>query len=388
MHSLARLSRGWPTDLFAFGMICCVAAGSAAAEEVGQVQCVPRPNTTAAPPSGAPQLRDRTRTNIDRNSSANDNLVKPACPEGQIPVGLEAASKVRFPKGNPLLRSQGGTEPRSAAPDQKFLRFEDVYTKKQGSAVEKGPARTQDGAEECPNPYSGTCYYYAAVAASGATNGAGMTISVNKPKYFNPDAQGHTLDEIAIQGGTGDGNIVELGWLVSTDQNGDADPHLFVFHWKNGNEGGYNGFGWQQYSNKYYPGQNVAALVGYEVYVGYVLFRENWWAWFDGQWLGYFPGTLWENTFNKVTLVQWFGEVATTKAGPPQIQMGSGVLPPSLAAARMFTICQVDAKPWTCSTGKRQILRRPTRAKFYEIQQLSPGNALYGGPGNAAVTSQ
>jgi hypothetical protein len=71
-------------------------------------------------------------------------------------------------------------------------------------------------------------------------------------------------------GGPKNGNIVELGWLVSTDQSGDADPHIFVFHWKNWQGTCYNGCGWQQYSNTYYPGQNIGSLVGREIYIGYV----------------------------------------------------------------------------------------------------------------------
>jgi len=89
-----------------------------------------------------------------------------------------------------------------------------------------------------------------------------MTMSVNRPVYDDSGGAGHSLDEIAVQGGPKNGNIVELGWLVSTDQNGDADPHIFVFHWKNWQGTCYNGCGWQQYSNTYYPGQNIGSLVG------------------------------------------------------------------------------------------------------------------------------
>ena len=47
--------------------------------------------------------------------------------------------------------------------------------------------------------------------------------------------------------------------------------------------------GWQQYSNTYYPGQNIGSLVGREIYIGYVFWKGNWWASFDNQWIGYFP---------------------------------------------------------------------------------------------------
>jgi hypothetical protein len=208
-----------------------------------------------------------------------------------------------------------------------------------------------------------------------------MTLSVNRPTYVNAGAQGHSLDEISIQGGANDGNIAEIGWLVSTDQNGDADPHIFVFHWVNWDGKGYNGFGWQQFSNKYYPGQNIAALMGRDVYIGYVLFQGNWWAWFDGQWLGYFPGALWQNAFTKLSLIQWFGEVASTSTAAPQIQMGDGILPPPPAAAHMRTLCDVDAGAWLCRIGDRQSLAPPTLAQYYDVKRVAPGELRYGGPG-------
>ena len=88
-----------------------------------------------------------------------------------------------------------------------------------------------------------------------------MTMSINRPTYDNSGGAGHSLDEIAIQGGSGNGNIVELGWLVSSDMNPDADPHIFVFHWVNDAKSCYNGCGWKQYSNTYFPGQNIRPIL-------------------------------------------------------------------------------------------------------------------------------
>jgi hypothetical protein len=47
---------------------------------------------------------------------------------------------------------------------------------------------------------------------------------------------------------------------------------------------------------------------------------------FDDQWLGYFPGTEWDNSYTKSALLQWFGEVASQNGVPPRTQMGDGVL--------------------------------------------------------------
>lgn len=43
-------------------------------------------------------------------------------------------------------------------------------------------------------------------------------------------------------------HIVEVGWTVDRELNGDAQPHLFVYHWVDGQATCYNGCGFVQYS--------------------------------------------------------------------------------------------------------------------------------------------
>jgi len=191
-----------------------------------------------------------------------------------------------------------------------------------------------------------------------------MTMSINRPTYDNSGGTGHSLDEIAIQGGPSNGNIVELGWLVPSDMNPDADPHIFVFHWVNSAPSCYNGCGWQQWSNTYFPGQNIGPMLGREVYIGYVFWQGNWWGWFDDQWMGYFPGSLWNGEYIKNSLVQWFGEVASLNGIPPKTQMGDGVPPPSPSAAHMLTLCDVDAKAWVCWIRDQQNIAPPATAHY------------------------
>ena len=45
-----------------------------------------------------------------------------------------------------------------------------------------------------------------------------MTTALEKPEYVNIGGSGHSLNEIAIQAGENNGDIVELGWLVSSEQ--------------------------------------------------------------------------------------------------------------------------------------------------------------------------
>jgi hypothetical protein len=207
-----------------------------------------------------------------------------------------------------------------------------------------------------------------------------MTMSVERPAYVSGDAGGHTLDEIAVQGGPGDGHIVELGWNLSTDQYGDANPHLFVFHWINWAPTCYDGCGWQQYSGTYFPGMDLSQIVGRQVYVGYVFYQGNWWAWFDNQWLGYFPGSEWSGDYTRSELIQWFGEVSSSNGVPPRTDMGNGRFPADPAAATMFTLCDVDAAAWVCWYRDMQVLGATVPA-YYDILRTGFGATRYGGPG-------
>lgn len=207
-----------------------------------------------------------------------------------------------------------------------------------------------------------------------------MTNSIDSPAYVNTGGSGHTLNEIAVQGGPNNGNIVELGWLVSSDQEGNNNPHIFVFHWKNWVGTCYDGCGWQQWSNTYHPGMDIGGALGKQVYIGYVLYQGNWWAWFDDQWMGYFPGSEWSGQYTKTSLIQWFGEVASANGIPPQTQMGDGQLPAAANAASMATLCDVDAKAWVCWYRDQQSLSR-TVAKYYDISRVAFGATRYGGPG-------
>jgi hypothetical protein len=139
-----------------------------------------------------------------------------------------------------------------------------------------------------------------------------MTFLVERPSAAG--ALGHSLSEISLQGGAGNGNIVELGWIADTVAYPDGQPHLFVFHWLNWSPTCYNACNWQQYSSTYFPGMSIGALVGRSVYIGYVYYEGNWWAWFDNQWLGSFPGSEWGGAYSKASLIQWFGEVGIGSA--------------------------------------------------------------------------
>ena len=142
----------------------------------------------------------------------------------------------------------------------------------------------------------------------------------------------------------------------------------------------YDGCGWQQWSRTYFPGMNLSAAVGREVYVGYVLWQGNWWAWFDNQWLGYFPGSVWSGTFTRTSVLQWFSELASHNGTPPLTDMGNGRHPTNAGAARMSALCDVAAADWTCWIRDRQTIDA-TRPRYYDIVHTGFGRVRYGGPG-------
>jgi hypothetical protein len=227
-------------------------------------------------------------------------------------------------------------------------------------------------------PSFGSCYYYGPAAYSRTADGGGMTMRIDRPTVGGTS---HSLNEISVQGGAGDGDIVEIGWNVSKSQYPDSDPHLFIFHWMNWNPTCYDDCNFQQSSATYFPGMNLSALVGREVYIGYVFYQGNWWAWFDNQWHGYFPGSEWGGNYKKNDLIQWFGEVAADSVIPPDIEMGDGLFPTDTNAAKDSTLCDVDAVAWVCWYRDLQSLG-PNYPPYYDIRRTAFGETHYGGPGH------
>ena len=375
---------------FSYSMFACALVGAlafsfsaptAAPQENQSVTCAKRTATAKPPPFPAgPRPKPKGGKGYERPDVVESRTpLQPLCPEGEVPVVKEfRAKKNGLMKGNPLIAPEQRLERQGELPQRKiFRKFRDVY-KLEGR---RNPPPPPPGPPACDGIWQdGACYYYGSAAFTRSANGGGMTTAVARPTYVNTGGFGHSLNEIAIQAGESNVDIVELGWLVSSDQYGDVDPHIFVFHWIGGVPQCYDGCNWQQYSNVYFPGQNVGSLVGREIYNGYVFYEGNWWAWFDNQWLGYFPGSEWGGKFNKSALIQWFGEVASLNGIPPKTDMGTGVLPPSNQAAHMFTLCDVDANAWVCWYRDQQSLNR-TVATDYDIKRVGFGETRYGGPG-------
>ena len=319
--------------------------------------------------------------------------LKPVCPEGEVPVGDFPRGK-HFIKGNPMIGSYAAPGPAHALPgelvNRLLLPFDQVYWKRDRKPTRPSSKRAAgSGDPPCDGvAWFGSCFYYGTASEQRVADGGGMTFAIQDPTLDNSGGNGHSIGEIAVMGaGVAGGSLddVEMGFSVSPDQFGDSHPHLFVYHWINGNETCYSNSsdlcGWNQYSNTYSPYMDLSQLVGQPVYIGWVHFQKAWWGWFNDQWLGYFNDSEWNGGFTRTAQIQWYGEVASNNGIPPKTNMGNGQFPSQATAASMTTLCDVDAQAWLCFYRDLQSVGA-TRINYYDIlNHTSFGAVRYGGPG-------
>jgi hypothetical protein len=348
----------------------------------GSFECVDR-TAQASPPNRLPPTESRVHQK-EGVKPPEPLITKNLCPEGRVPIASPAKPNVA--KGNPLIGPVEGKveqffgEPKTEAERiRRQLRpLKEVYNHGPGKSEEQPILPDPPGCNGIS--YFGSCYYYGSASYARPADGGGMTTTIESPVYDGSGGTGHSLDEIAVQGGTASGDIVELGWNVSTSQYSNTNPHLFVFHWIDWGPTCYDACGWQQYSSTYFPGMDLGSLVGRQVYLGYVFYEGNWWAWFDNRWLGYFPGSEWGGAYTKNDLIQWFGEVASSNGIPPRTDMGNGFFPSSSSAARNLTLCDVNAADWICWYRDQQSWGA-TFPTYYDINRNGFGQTRYGGAG-------
>jgi hypothetical protein len=198
-------------------------------------------------------------------------------------------------------------------------------------------ANTTGGSGYCEY---GACYYWATMADYGITAaGASVSITQAQPKVGPNDL--HSLAELAVESYNGQ-QVVEIGWLVAPGINQDSLTHLFVYHWVNGAETCYNGCGFVPTTTTYTAGGLVKVnTVGtYSIHYG----NSKWIIRYDGVELGYFPESIWGGTFTKTSLVQTFGEVASSSATTPLTQMGNGLFGTKTNSARISNFNLIGTK--------------------------------------------
>ena len=177
----------------------------------------------------------------------------------------------------------------------------------------------------------GVCYYENNMVAYGFTaTGATVKLTQAKPTVSSRDY--HSLVELAVESAD-DQQIVEFGWIVAPDVNGDSLPHLFVYHWVNGQSTCYNGCGFVPTSLTYKAGGLIKENSVGTYTINYV--GNKWVIYYNGTELGYFPESLWKGSFTSTQAVQAFGEIASPSTTKPLSQMGNGVVGTSAKSATM-----------------------------------------------------
>ncbi|MEV6601113.1 neprosin family prolyl endopeptidase [Actinoplanes sp. NPDC051346] len=216
---------------------------------------------------------------------------------------------------------------------------------------------------------AGAFYHYAAGTQIGATDGTSANLHIAKPELAAADA--HTLTEIAVQSADSK-QIVEVGWTVDRKVNGDDDPHLFVFYWKDGKPACYNACGFKVYSQATIkPGATLPT--GVQKRFGVQRSGSNWWIAYDSEWIGYYPDDLWNGSFTRAGATQWFGEVASATE-ETCTDMGKGLPPTDGTASRIGTIQMVNGPDPNASVH--------STSPHYGVLSLSPSTFRYGGPGS------
>jgi hypothetical protein len=174
--------------------------------------------------------------------------------------------------------------------------------------------------------YNGAGYWYswaygeqAGLSPSKGYNGM-FTVQTNEQPYIPYEESlenSHSLAQLwghDEEGGCD--SYVEIGWTESAGQfEGNYEPHLFVSVWDCGIWLGYQGIEetpyWHQSSGIVWPGSVLTHNDKFHVY-GMRMDGNNWWFYYDGQWVGYVANEAWKHLFpTHLTRGQAGGEVAT-----------------------------------------------------------------------------
>ncbi|WP_433294663.1 neprosin family prolyl endopeptidase [Actinoplanes sp. CA-030573] len=246
---------------------------------------------------------------------------------------------------------------------------------------------TAAAAEDCPN----TCFFYNTASHDAATTGLFATMWISNPTVQKPDT--HSLAELAAILHTDNGRqIVEVGWTVDNSMYTDGLPHLFVYRWVNGKPGCYNGCGWVAYADaKVKAGDPLPVGQAKQFGIQYDANSPKgggWWIKYNGEFIGYFPSTLWSQdanppvTFTETDNVQAFGEVAAGTTQPCSTMgvnksKGSDGANGSPRPAFIASIAYVNGP----AVAPNVFVSPETAATAYSVNAASARTFFYGGDG-------
>jgi Neprosin len=229
-----------------------------------------------------------------------------------------------------------------------------------------------DGASHGTIPAAASgAFFYAAAFQVATADGAAGTFVVADPKVGTAGC--HSLAELAVESAD-HRQIVEEGWTVDPGLFGDKLPHLFVYHWVDGNQTCYDGCGFKPTSKLAGSALRVGSIPNFRIE-----FRQDRWEIFDNRTeVGYFPRDLWRTPFSQAGLTQWFGEVATpTGTTRPCPQMGNGLFASDEHADKIYGMRFIGGPAVS-------LTQNVTHPSFYSAQATSFTAMRFGGPGACA----
>jgi hypothetical protein len=284
------------------GIVAAVAAsmflptiGQAAYTPPSLYDCRPR-NPKAADPPPQPVLPPEVAAALP-DAIRSDHFER-LCPSGEVP----------HPTGRPDLQKGPSPTPR-------------LSSKGQAVRVKRGRHRKPPVARAARIAV-GTLWYSYAIGyqyfnASKGVNGIWASQTNEEPYVSSVGGdKGHSIGQLwGSSSESGCTSTAEIGWRVAPASYGNPYPHLFIF----GSDCSYansgyaaSGWPWVQSSGVIFPGSLLSHNDYFHVY-GARMDGNNWWFYYDGQWVGYIPHEAWKYYFpSKLTLTEGGGEVATS----------------------------------------------------------------------------
>jgi len=302
------------------------------------VDCVRRPTTAPLPPPLRKQAAAATVPSLPRTATP--------CDAGQIaqPRGVVADNQAP-------LGPEGGAPSTTSSP-------------------RSSPQGEQAGVGVCDaRPVGELQYYYAGAYQDIVSEGTQAYLDQPQPCLATSDL--HSMAQIAVHSAD-KRQTVQMGWTVDRLLSGDTVPHLFVHHWVDGQPTCYNGCGYVQVSSTRRPGMPLSVTSTPQEY-SILSYQGNWWIGYQSEWIGYFPGSLWNNTFSTTGVVQWFGEVQASTS-QPCTDMGTGEPATATSGGQISNISYFG------TATAPAIIVRPA-GPYYGASSAGPTAIRYGGPG-------
>jgi hypothetical protein len=299
---------------FRLGLLIAVAV-SALVPAVGQAaytssslyDCEPRdPNIASPPPQ--PDLPPGVEAKLAK-AIAGDHF-EPVCPAGEVP---EPTRIPQLQKKLPPARSNSAGAVASRVRGGRYF-----------APSGRTQGRRSPGATASRSAINGYWYSWSlgrqTYSVKKGVNSL-LAVQTNEQPYIptgENELGSHSSAQIWAIKDNGGGCIstAETGWSESLGQFKDVSPHLFVYSLDCGGSGVYSsnefgGFYWVQSSAVTFPNQVLTHNDAFHVY-GARMTGNNWWIYYDGQWVGYIPHSRWSYQFpNVITEAQAGGEVMT-----------------------------------------------------------------------------